>query len=380
MRASAARSIASGLNGSRPSVASRTVRGSTGCWSSRLRAPRRGNRYSASFSAPTRPRARTTCRPCACPRPCATCRAARRAPAAAGRPTTATAGCVPTTYLRREVAAHGPECQQADAQDHGQRPHPVGHAHGASQVGTLGAEDRVPDQRDREREQVAHVREHVDLQRRADQQHEHRADDVEDHRPVGHAVAVDVPEPAWQHAVMGVLPEAARAARDGIDHREHERDDQHKADEPLPELAHAEQCRRVGDEQLLGIAGLLGDHFGAEHGQHHDRDRDVDEEAEQALGRHRDLCVARGVAALADVAGSSLHGEHRPGEDEGPADDQLPAAVDAGGQGEGLDPAEVDLARMEEGQEARAGRAAPSTRCRARSRRSRPGGCRAGRG
>ena len=53
----AARSIASGLSGSRPSVASRTVRGSTGCGSSRLRAPRRGKRYSASFSADTPSRA-----------------------------------------------------------------------------------------------------------------------------------------------------------------------------------------------------------------------------------------------------------------------------------------------------------------------------------
>ena len=106
--------------------------------------------------------------------------------------------------------------------------------------------------------------------------------------------------------------------------------------------------RRVGDEQLLGVARLLADDSHAEYGQHHGRDRDVDEEAEQALGGHRDLGVACGVAAFADVAGGRLHGEHRPGEDEGPADDQLPAAVDAGGQAEAVEVAEVDLARLEE--------------------------------
>ena len=146
---------------------------------------------------------------------------------------------------------------------------------------------------------------------------------------------------------MGILVEAPGATHHRVEHRQHQGDDDGQADEPTPEVTVSEQLVYVLVEHGLGVDADERSP-GAEHRDHHQRDCDVDEEAEQTLCGHRDLGVAGRVAALADVAGSGFHGEHGPRVDEHPGNDQLEAAVDPVGKSESIEPAEVDLGRLDE--------------------------------
>ena len=250
--------------------------------------------------------------------------------------------------VRRVIAADRPQQQASDAEDDRDRTHDGRHLDRARVVVALEAKDAEADHRHRQGEQVAHVGEHVDLQRRAHEQHQQRRDQREDDRRAGRAVLVRLAEDRGQHAVDGVLPQATRRADQRVEHGQEQRCDEGQPDEPLPELARAEDLVDVAEEHDVGIAERVeaGESGRAEDGEQHQWQGDVDEQAEEPFGRHRDLGVARGLAALADVAGRCFHRPDRPREDEGPADDQLPRPGHAVRERRQLHAAEVDRRRM----------------------------------
>ena len=145
---------------------------------------------------------------------------------------------------------------------------------------------------------------------------------------------VDVGEDARELAVDRHLVQRPGRAHDGVQHRQRERDHQHDRDQPVqPVPARAEDaaCERREDRPGVGV-GRVGQ-LGAEHDHEADRDHGVDEEAVQALQVHGDLGVPLGVAALADVAGRRLHGDHVPGQKEGEGDvDGQPVVAEGVGE------------------------------------------------
>ena len=101
-------------------------------------------------------------------------------------------------------------------------------------------------------------------------------------------------------------------------------------------------------KSVYSVSGSLLGQRRAEHADEDQRRQDVDQHAVDALGGHRDLRVARPVAALAHVAGGRLHRDHAPGDREHPGEDERGVRVGSLGGVEPGDVGPVEAAWLEQ--------------------------------